>query len=37
MEAFSLNSFPVATPLEEGGGNNFPSAELSHLFDQLRN
>ena len=37
MEAFSLNSFPVATPLEEGGGNNFPSAELSHSLHQLQN
>ena len=37
MEAFSFNSFPVATPLEEGGGNNFPSAELSHSLHQLRN
>ena len=37
MEALSLNSFPVATPLEEGGGNNFPSAELSHSLHQLQN
>ena len=36
-QAFRLNYFSRATPPEEGGGNNFPAAELSHPLDQLRN